>query len=677
MNRKGKKLINNTFLFLIGNIGSKFIQFFLVPLYTYTLTTSQYGVTDIFFTTINFIIPIISIQVSDGLLRFGLSKKNNMDEVITASFRIMFFGSIVSIILSPLILLIPELKNWIYYFIIILNLQIYRDLLSIVLKIKDLNKRYAINSIVYTISLCLFNIVFLVFLKTGISGYFWSYIIANIISIIYLLKSAKVDLNVFIRKSNSKLLKTIAFYSLPLVINSIAYWVTMASDRYMVNAFLGIASVGIYAVACKIPTIITTFSGIFNQAWMISSIDEYENEQGSSFYSNTFDNYIGLMMTFSGLLILVLKPFMSLYVSPDYYIAWKYTSVLVFSAVFAGVCAFINGIFYAYKKNISITVTTTLGALINIFLNLILIPTIGIFGAALATLISWFMIAILRIISIKKIISFNIDIKKMTISTIIITIEIIIISALSSIIASLINLLLVFCLLYNERVIMIKIFTIMKEKKKKITKKMRERMRKKFDLKNRKKLVNKDFTLICSNCTGGVIYHNLGLQFKSPTINMYFDAKDFIKFCEKLDYYLSCNMIEAKKDLDYPVAKLDDITLYGVHYKNFDKMKEKWNVRKTRININNMFFIMTERDGCTYEDLLKFDKLPIHNKIVFTHKKYENIKSSYYVKGTENKNDNYHKTKPLTDYKNKISGLRYVDDWDYVSWLNNLEGERK
>ena len=95
MDKKTKKLISNTFLFLIGGIGTKIIQFFLVPLYTYTLTTSEFGTTDLVLTTINFLIPFFSIQISDGLLRFGLDKKQNQNDVINCAFKILCIGSIV------------------------------------------------------------------------------------------------------------------------------------------------------------------------------------------------------------------------------------------------------------------------------------------------------------------------------------------------------------------------------------------------------------------------------------------------------------------------------------------------------------------------------------------------------------------------------------------------------
>lgn len=81
---------------------------------------------------------------------------------------------------------------------------------------------------------------------------------------------------------------------------------------------------------------------------------------------------------------------------------------------------------------------------------------------------------------------------------------------------------------------------------------------------------------------------------------------------------------------------------------------------------------MSERDGCTEEDLKKFDMINNKHKVVFVHKNMDNIKSSYYIKGTENKGEDkdIHKIIGLTAYKGKWTGKRYIDDFDYVNFLN-------
>ncbi len=195
-----------------------------------------------------------------------------------------------------------------------------------------------------------------------------------------------------------------------------------------------------------------------------------------------------------------------------------------------------------------------------------------------------------------------------------------------------------------------------------------------FDKKNRKRLINKKFTILSSNCTGGVIYHALGVKFYSPTINLYFSAPDFIKFVKNPSKYIFGNMslLDTTK-YAYPVIKCEDIIIYAVHYKSFEEFRNKWIKRSKRIDWNNCYIIMTERDNCTLNDIEEFDKLPYKNKVIFVHEQMPEIKSAYYIEGTEIENNTEHKVKALTDYVGKVSGIRYIDKFDYVSFLNNGE----
>ena len=465
MNKKNKKLLSNTALFLIGSISSKFVQFLLVPLYTYTLTKNEFGIVDLILTTINFLIPFLSIQISDGLLRFGLDKKENQNEIINSSFKIVLFGSIISILLSPLFCLSEIIKNWILYFLIIMNLRMYRDLLSIVLKIKDKNKLYALDSILYTIVLGITSVICLSVFKMGISGYFISYIVANIFSIIFIIITSKIELKLFLKRANKNTIMKLIAYSLPLVINSLSYWITTAFDRYMIDWIMDEESVGIYAVAAKIPTILSTFTGIFSQAWLLSSINEYETNQDNSFYSQTFINYCQISLIICSCLILLINPFMKIYVSSSFYIAWIYSPVLILAAVFSGLCSFLNGIYYAYKKNISTTITTLIGAVANILLNMLLIPKIGIMGASVATVISWFIIVLLKIIYLNKFIKLKVQFYPYIISTILIIFEILILLFLNNtILIYLLNVIITIVVILLNNKIIKKIFVFLKNK---------------------------------------------------------------------------------------------------------------------------------------------------------------------------------------------------------------------
>lgn len=207
----------------------------------------------------------------------------------------------------------------------------------------------------------------------------------------------------------------------------------------------------------------------------------------------------------------------------------------------------------------------------------------------------------------------------------------------------------------------------------KIKKIYRQILRIRINRKNRKRLKNKNFSIIASNCIGGIIYHELGLQFKTPTINMYIESKDFIKFCKNLDFYLRQDLKPIEQNIEkYPIAKLHDVKLYCVHYKSFSDVKRDWEKRKKRVNLNNLFIMMSERDGCTYQDVIEFDNLPYKNKVIFVHKQMPEIKSAYYIRNTELKNDINNKIISLTEYKGRYTGKRYIDDFDYVDFLNRI-----
>lgn len=190
------------------------------------------------------------------------------------------------------------------------------------------------------------------------------------------------------------------------------------------------------------------------------------------------------------------------------------------------------------------------------------------------------------------------------------------------------------------------------------------------DIKDRRRLSNKNFTILSTNCIGGVMYHNLNLKFLSPTINLWISPHDYIKILKSPQRYFSnMNMTQIKKkNINYPIGKLDDVTVYGQHYNDFNELKAKWNERKERINWNNIFIFMIERDGCTYQDLLEFDKLPYKNKVVFTKKKYKNVKSSLVLPNSydiKNKNVNN-----LLVYPSYFSIFKILDEFDYVKFFN-------
>lgn len=183
----------------------------------------------------------------------------------------------------------------------------------------------------------------------------------------------------------------------------------------------------------------------------------------------------------------------------------------------------------------------------------------------------------------------------------------------------------------------------------------------------RMKLKNTTPTIISSNCNGEYWYYDMKLKFLSPTINLSFDMNDYVKMLENLQWYMK-QPIQPYEDrrFQFPTGMLGDIEIRFNHYKTFDEAIYKWEERKKRINWNNLFVLGVDGDNCTYETLRRFDRLPYKNKVIFTHIPYREIKSSYYISGFENSGG----LEALLYFKNQFLVRRYLDDFDYISFLN-------
>ena len=186
----------------------------------------------------------------------------------------------------------------------------------------------------------------------------------------------------------------------------------------------------------------------------------------------------------------------------------------------------------------------------------------------------------------------------------------------------------------------------------------------------KRKLKNYNPTIISSNCNGGIIYHDLNLPFNSPTINLSMDTDDFIKFVSNMKYYLEQELVEIEdKNYDFPCGMLYDVKIRFNHYDTFDEAVCKWNERKMRINWDNIYIMGIDGDKASYSSLKEFDKLPYKNKVIFTNKDYPEIKSSYKINGFEDKDE----VGVLIYFKKRFFIRRYLDDFDYVSFLNKIQ----
>lgn len=190
----------------------------------------------------------------------------------------------------------------------------------------------------------------------------------------------------------------------------------------------------------------------------------------------------------------------------------------------------------------------------------------------------------------------------------------------------------------------------------------------------RKKFKNTEVTLYSANCLAGVMLHDLGCLFTTPTVNMLFNFKDYIRFLSNLSYYLSLDPVDTGIVWNdtYFVSMLGDLRLYFAHVSSFSEGRAAWNRRKTRVKNENIVVFMTDKvveEPLEEADLLAFDALPFTQKVCFTSKPYPHIPSTYYLEEFAGESE----VGVLTDFRPKrFLKRRYYEQFDFVSFLNGV-----
>lgn len=198
--------------------------------------------------------------------------------------------------------------------------------------------------------------------------------------------------------------------------------------------------------------------------------------------------------------------------------------------------------------------------------------------------------------------------------------------------------------------------------KHRITRKIGSFWRSRKTKKWKQRLTNKDFSIVCSTCIGGHIYHDLGMKFLSPTINMFIKNPDFIKFACNLKYYMSQELRFIETDKGFPVAMLGDIELNFNHASTNEEAADNWNRRKARINYDNLYFIFYYREGMTIEQIREIEKAQCKRAAIITYKPLD-LPYAVYLKGNGTSTQSF--------LEKDMFGIMPIEkEWDFVSWLN-------
>ena len=403
-----RDIAKNSFIFTAGRIAAQFIAFLLLPLYSALLTPEDYGIADLLNTTVFLIIPFIGVQLDTALFRFTVDSRND-DKKQKTLFSTVIIVNIVQCLafiaiymaVRPVINL--QYKDYILFNVILLILsntflQFMRGL--------GMNVRYSTAVFITSFSSLLINVILVAGFRWGVVGIIVGSTASQALTLLYSIIVVKPWKHFKIREYNKETAHSLFKYSLPLVPNTLAWWVMGISDRLVISSAVGISANGIYSLANKFSSIYTSVTDSINLSWVESTSLHFKDKDSKEYMSGMLNTLFTLFASGCFMFIAVI-PYAFLVINKDYSDSYMQIPILLLAALCQAAVGIISSVLIATKNTKSIAVTSVIAAIVNLVIDIVLVNKIGIYAGSISTLAAFLALAILRCIAVKK--TFNVS----------------------------------------------------------------------------------------------------------------------------------------------------------------------------------------------------------------------------------------------------------------------------
>ena len=470
---KYKKLGINTILVFAGSVGSKLLSFVMLPFYSKWFTEEEFGSIDYLGVSVNLVTIIISFSIADSIFRFP----KDQTQSIQASY---FSSGLIFLVLGYLILsffwlfnidyvfnesLFSQYKTCVSLLIVAITLQLF---LQQFCRSIDKMTVYVLSGLIITFFTILLSFLFIP--QFGIIAFFYSQVVAFLISSTYIFFHAKIWTYLSISSISKVRLKEMLSYSIPLIPNGIMWWILSSSNRFFLESYIGLAAVGIFGMANRFSSLVSTTFNIFFTSWQVSVLDEFNKKGYKEYYNKILSNFFVILSFIVIFLSACSYWLVYVFIDLKFLESWVYIPCLSFGVLLLLLSSFIATNFLALKKTKIILYSSLGAALISILLNYLLIPLLGIWGAIISICIANFVLVFTRIICSWKFVKIN-NLSRYIYSTILLLISVIIISSVSIIYLNLFtNIIIILLFAYVNRSTLLIYMTFFKLKIKSLKK---------------------------------------------------------------------------------------------------------------------------------------------------------------------------------------------------------------
>lgn len=401
---RSAKLIKDIGIYAIGNIGSKMVTFLMVPLYSYFVSTENFGYYDICLTIIFFLIPFFTFQLRDGAFRFLMDSDTDerKDAIVTFTYRVLFSSTAIAVVVGLLGSMFVRI-DYLWYVIGLLVVMCFYEVITQVTRGLGRTVVFVTAGILTSLGIGVFSLLFVAYMHMGIEGIFLANILARLISLVYIEIKVGIIRKYYVRKPRyGDIRRDIIKYSLPLMPGVVCWWLTGSSDRFFIEHYLGLGTNGIYAVALRFTSVLQTLATIFYQAWQETAIKQYESKDRDGFFSNLFNIYI---YAFSFLLIIfcfMLKINYGWLVDSEYASSVMFIYPLSLSAMLFALSAFLDMGYQCSRDTIRTLPAIMLAAVVNVVMNYLLVQPFGVWGIIFTSIVSYGVLLTYRVHDMKR-----------------------------------------------------------------------------------------------------------------------------------------------------------------------------------------------------------------------------------------------------------------------------------
>ena len=400
MDARYKRLGKNTIIVFLGTAGSKLIGLLMLPYYTHYLSKAEYGSYDLINTYSLILLAFFTCCIADSIFVIPKNREESQKKSLFSS-GFMFAGISMLIVASLAFLIrsfLPEgfLKLNIWWIFGLTYATFFSNYAQQFTRSIDKMMVYSLTGVVYVACIALLSFVLLP--KYKLDGYLIALIASAIFSFFFAIIFSKAYKYIRITCVDLASLKELLKYGIPLIPNSIMWWIVDGINRPIMASKIGVEAIGLYAIANKVPSLLSMLFVVFSNAWGISMIEEFEKPGFNQFFNKTMQFLYFVVAIGASLLILSSKFIIDIIASDAFFEAWYYVPVLTLGVIFQNMSSLVGGVFMAERKSKHFFYSSLWGALTSLVMTLLLVNLFGLMGVCIAVALSFLCMTVSRVV---------------------------------------------------------------------------------------------------------------------------------------------------------------------------------------------------------------------------------------------------------------------------------------